>query len=168
FGFFRIGDLKLFWNLSKRRDKLEVDLPGLAEHFGLAIGSQFSLHFAVRKLEIVCLDLADRAEALLLMRGVDYFAAKDVSVFMERNNQCAAELAEPSIKVRLLIFGMILVSKHQHHAGLIAKWLAPMCRHVSDLRLLAVPLEHARDRGLHVGSRARLFFNRSRQRFPSA
>src|SRR5206468_7185431 len=153
FGFFRIGDLKLFWNLSKRRDKLKVDLPSLAEHFGLAIGSQFSLHFAVRKLEIVCLDLADRAEALLLMRGVDYLAAKDVAVFMERDDQRAAELAEPSIKIGLLIFGMILFSEHQHHTGLIAKGLAPMCRHVSQLCLLAVPLEHACHRRLHVGGR---------------
>ena len=30
----RIGDLKLFGDLSQRRDKLEVDLPGLTEHFG--------------------------------------------------------------------------------------------------------------------------------------
>ena len=39
FGLFRIRDLKLFWDLSKRRDKLHINLPGLAEHFGRAIGS---------------------------------------------------------------------------------------------------------------------------------
>src|SRR6266487_5553184 len=165
---FRIGDLKLFRDLSKRRDKLEIDLPGLAEHFGLAIGGQFSLHFAIRKLEVVCLDLADRAKALLLMRGVDNLAAKDVAVLMERDDQCAAALAEPGIKVGLLILGMIFFSEHQHDRRLTTKGLAPMCRHVSDLRLLAVPLEYARHRGLHVGCRARLFFDGSRQRFPSA
>src|SRR4029453_3869316 len=99
FGLFRIGDLKFLWDFSKRRGKLEVKLPGLAEHFGLAIGSQVSLHLAVRKLEVVCLDLADRAEALLLMRGVDHLAAKDLAVFMERDDQRAAEFAEDSIKV---------------------------------------------------------------------
>ena len=48
--------------------------------------------------EIVRLDLADRAEALLLMRGVDHLAAKDAAVFMERDDQCAAELAEQALK----------------------------------------------------------------------
>jgi hypothetical protein len=83
FGLFRIADLKFFWDLPKRRDKLEVDLPGLAKHFGRAIGSQFSLHLAVCKLEVVCLDLADRAEALLLMRSMDHLTAKDLAVFIK-------------------------------------------------------------------------------------
>ena len=131
FRLFRIGDLKLLWDLSKRRDKLEIDLPGLAEHFGLAIGSQFPLQLAVRKLEIVCLDLADRAEPLFFMRGVHDLTAKDLAVLIERDDQCAAELAEPSIKVGLLIFGMILFTKNQHDARLIVKWFAPMCRHMS-------------------------------------
>src|SRR5438034_8014382 len=97
------------------------------------------------------------------MRGVDHLAPKDVAVFMERDDQRAAELAEPSVKVGLLIFGMILFAEHEHDAGLIAKRLAPMCRHEGYLRLFAVPLEHARHRRLYVSGRARLF--RGRQRF---
>ena len=100
------------------------------------------------------------------MRGVNHFAAKDVAVFVERDDQRAAELAEPSIKVGLLIFGMILFGEHQHHRRLIVKRLAPMCRHVSQLCLLAVPLEHACHRRLHVGGRARLFDDGGRKRFP--
>ena len=40
-----------------------------------------------------------------------------------------------------------------------------MCRHVNQLRVLAVPLENARHRRLHVGGEARLFG--WRQRFSS-
>ena len=90
---FRIGDLKLFGNLSQRRDKLDVDLPSLAERIDLAIGSQFPFHLAVRELEVVRLDRADRAEALFRMRAVDHLAAKDAAIFMERDDQRAAELA---------------------------------------------------------------------------
>ena len=102
----------------------------------------------------------------MLKRAVRHLAAKDVTVFVERDDHCAAELAEPGIKVGLLIFGMILFGEHQHHRGFIAKGLAPMRRHVSQLRLLAVPLEDARHRRLYVGGWTRLF--RRRQRFPSA
>jgi hypothetical protein len=83
FGFFRSRGLKLFRDLSKRRDKLNVDLPRLAEHIGRAIGSQFSLHLAVRILEVVCVDLADRAKILMLERAVRHLAAKDVAVFVK-------------------------------------------------------------------------------------
>ena len=44
FRFFRVRDLKLFWDLSKRRDELKVDFPCLAEHVGRAIRRQLSLH----------------------------------------------------------------------------------------------------------------------------
>ena len=87
---------------------------------------------------------------------------------MERNDECAAELAEPGTKVGFLIFGMILLGEHQHHRRLIAKGLAPMCRHVRQLRILAVSLEHARHRRFHVGGRARLFGDGGRHRFPGA
>ena len=70
------------------------------------------------------------------------------------------------LEVGLLIFGMILFGEHQRHPRLIIKWFAPMCRHVSQLRLFAVPLKHACHRRLHVGGRARLFFDGGRQRFP--
>ena len=100
------------------------------------------------------------------MRGVGYFAAENVAVFMKRDDQCAAELAEPSIKVGLLIFGMIPFSEHQHHTRFIVKGFAPMCRYVSELRLLAVALKDTGHRRLHVGGGARLFGGGSRQRFP--
>src|SRR5258708_34890198 len=132
--------MNLFWDFSKRRDKLDVDLPALTEHVGGAIGSQFPLHLAVRILEVVCPDLADRAKVLVLKRAVRDLAAKDVTVFVKRDDQCAAELAEPGIKIWFLIFGMILLSEHKHYRRLIAKRLAPMCRHISELCVFAVPL----------------------------
>src|SRR5262249_1162666 len=126
FGVFRSRGLKLFWDLSKRRDKLHIRPPRLAEHFSPAVGSPLALPLDVRILEVVRLDSTDRAEVLVLKRAVRHLAAKNVAVFVERNDQCAAELTEPGIKVGLLIFGMILFGEHQHHRRLIAEWLAPM------------------------------------------
>jgi hypothetical protein len=44
---------------------------------------------------------------------------------MKRDNQCAAELAERSIKVGLLIFGMILLRENQNDSRLAAERLTP-------------------------------------------
>ena len=93
----------------------------------------------------------------MFKRAVRHLAAKDVAVFVKRDDQCAAELAEPSIKVGLLIFGMILLSEHEHDGGLIAKGFAPMCRQISELCVFPVPLEDARHRRFHIGGGARLF-----------
>ena len=95
------------------------------------------------------------------MRGVDHLTAKDAAIFMKRDDQRATELAEHSIKVGLLISGMILFSEHEHHRRLIAKGLAPMCRHITQLRVLAVSFENARHRRLHVGGGSRLFGRRA-------
>jgi hypothetical protein len=79
------------------------------------------------------------------MRAVDHLAAKNFTILMERHDQRAAKPAERSVEVGLLIFGMILFSEHQIHAGFITEWLAPMCRHIRQLRLFAVALEDAGD-----------------------
>ena len=80
---FRIGDLKLFWDLSQRRDKLKVDLPSLAEHVGRTIRGQFSFYLAVSILEVVCRDLADRAKVLVLECAVRHFTSEDIAVFVK-------------------------------------------------------------------------------------
>src|SRR5205823_14911988 len=129
-----------------------------AGRVGRAVRSQFPYYLDNSILEVVCSDRADRTKVLVLKRAVRHLAAKDVAVFVERDDQRAAEPAEPGVKVWLLIFGMILLSEHQHYRRLIAKRLAPMCRYISHLRVFGVPLEDARHRRLYVGGRARLFF----------
>ena len=106
---------------------------------------------------------ADRAEALLLVRAVDHLTTKDFTIIMERDDQRAAEPAKRSVEVGLLVFGMILFSKHQVHAGFITEWLAPMCRHVRELRVSTVALEDAGYGRLHVRRRTKLFGGRCRK-----
>ena len=98
------------------------------------------------------------------MRTVHHLAAKDFTVVMERNDQRAAESAERSVEVGLLIFGMILFRKNQVHAGFITERLAPMCRHICQLCLFAITLEHAGHGGLHVRGRTKLFGGGCRER----
>src|SRR5262249_15305556 len=89
------------------------------------------------------------------MRAMNHLTTKDFTIIMERDDQRAAELAEHSVEVRLLILGMILFCKHQVHARLITEWLAPMCRHIGELRLFAVPLKDTCYRRLHVCGRSK-------------
>ena len=160
----RLGHLKLLRDLAQRSDKLDFYLPRLAKRIDLPVGGEFAFHLTILESEIIRVNRANRAEALPLMRVVNHLAAKNFTIIVERHDQCAAKSAERSVEVGLLIFGMILFSKHQVHAGLITEWLAPMCRHIRQLRLFAVSLEDAGYRGLHVRGGARLFDDRCRGR----
>src|SRR5207249_8779439 len=141
--FLRVSGLKLFRDLSQRSEELDLQLPRVAKRFDLPVGSKFTFHLATLEREVVHVNRANRAEALLFMRAVNHLAAKDFTVIMDRDDQRAAEPAECSVEVGLLIFGMILFRKHQVHAGFITEWLAPMCRHIRQLRFFAVALEDA-------------------------
>ena len=106
----------------------------------------------------------DRAEALLLVCAVHHLAAVDAAIFVDRDDQRAAEPAEQRADVRLLLFRMIFFGEHQLHSRLATERLAPMRRHMGELRLFAVALENAGDRRLHVGRRSAFSGGRSRQR----
>src|SRR5207253_7046410 len=99
----------------------------------LPVGGEFTFHLAILEGEVIRVNRADRAKVLVLKRAVRHLAAKDVAVFVQRDDHCAAELAEPGIKVGLLIFGMILLSEHEHHRGLITEWLRSE-EHTSELQ----------------------------------
>ena len=98
------------------------------------------------------------------MRAMNHLAAKDFAIVIERDDQRAAESAERSVEIGFLILGMILFRKYQVHAGFITEWLTPVCRHIDQLRIFAVTLEHAAYRRLHVRGRAGLFSYRCRER----
>src|SRR5438552_7758573 len=159
----RFGGLKLFRDLSQRSDKLDLHFPLFAKRIDLPVGRKVAFDFAILETEVVRVNRANRAEALLLMRAVDHLTAEDFTIVMERDDERAAESAERSVEIGLLVLGMILFREHQVHAGLITEWLAPMCRHISQLRIFAVTLEHAGDGGLHVRCRTRLFGSRCRE-----
>src|SRR2546423_874011 len=76
----------------------------------------------------------------------------------------SSESSERSVEIGFLILGMILFRKYQVHAGFITEWLTPVCRHIDQLRIFAVTLEHAAYRRLHVRGRAGLFSYRCRER----
>src|SRR6266576_2818987 len=160
----RFGGLKLFRDLSQRSDKLDLYFPRLAKRIDLPVGRKFAFDFAILETEVVRVNRANRAEALLLMRAVDHLTAEDFTIVIERDDERAAESAESSVEIGLLVFGMIFFRKHQVHAGLITEWLTPMCRHIGQLRIFAVTLEHAAYRRLHVRGRTRLFSRRYRKR----
>jgi hypothetical protein len=54
-----------------------------------------------------------------------YLAPVDLSVFVQRNHQRTAKLAERSIEVRLLDLGLIFLRENQHDTGLVTERLAP-------------------------------------------
>src|SRR5947207_8483498 len=97
------------------------------------------------------------------MRAVDHLTAEDFTIVIERDDERAAESAESSVEIGLLVFGMIFFRKHQVHAGFITEWLTPMCRHIGQLRIFAITLEYATYERLHVRGRAKLF-GRCRER----
>src|SRR6266404_2826836 len=160
----RFGGLKLFRELSQRSDKLDLHFPLFAKRIDLPVGRKFAFDFAILETEVVRVNRANRAEALLLMRAVDHLAAKDFTIVIERDDQRAAESAERSVEVGFLILGMILFRKYQVHAGFITEWLTPVCRHIGQLRIFAVTSEHATCGRLHVRGRTRLFGRRYRKR----
>src|SRR5438105_12091169 len=121
----RLGRLKLFRDLSQRSDKFDFYFPRLAKRIDLPIGGKFAFHFATLECEVIRVNRANRAEALLLMRAVRHLTAEDFTILMKRDDQRAPESAERSVEVGFLILGMILLRKHQVHAGLITEWLAP-------------------------------------------
>jgi hypothetical protein len=125
-GLLRLGGLKLFRDLSQWSHELDLHLPRLAKRLNLPVGGEFTFHLAILECEVVRVNRANRAEALLLVRAVNHLAAKDFTIIMDRDDQRAAEPAERSAEVGLLIFGMILFRKHEVHAGFITEWLAPM------------------------------------------
>jgi len=84
--FFRLGGLKLFRDLSQRSDELDLQLPRLAERIDLPVGGEFTFHLAILEREIVHVNRANRAEALLLMRAVNHLAAKNFAVLMDRDD----------------------------------------------------------------------------------
>src|SRR5438067_3129560 len=159
----RFGGLKLFRDLSQRSDKLDLYFPRLAKRIDLPVGRKFAFDFAILETEVVRANRANRAEALLLMGAVDHQTAEDFTILMKRDDQRAAESAERSVEVGFLILGMILLRKHQVHAGFITEWLTPVCRHIGQLRIFAVTLEYARHRRLHIRRRTRLFGRRYRK-----
>src|SRR6266478_7587713 len=160
----RFGGLKLFRDLSQRSDKLDLYFPRLAKRIDLSVGRKFAFHFAIFECEVIRVNRANRTEALLLMRAVDYLTAEDFTIVMERNDKRAAEPAERSVEIGFFILGMIFFRKHQVHARLVTEWLAPICRHKRQLRVFAVTFEDAGDRGLHIRCRTRFFSYRCRER----
>ena len=76
-------DLKLFRYLTQRGEELDVHIPLLAECIYLAMGGEFTCDFAVFIGEIGRLNVADRAEALLLVSAVNDLAAKDSAIFVD-------------------------------------------------------------------------------------
>src|SRR4029453_14369026 len=105
--------LKLFRYLAQRRDELDLHLPGFTERLHLTTRGEFTFHLAVFVAELGRLDVADRAEALLLVGAMNDLAAIDLAVFVERDDEGTAQLAKHRAHVGLLLFRMILLRKDQ-------------------------------------------------------
>src|SRR5947208_6423498 len=99
----RFGGLKLFRDLSQRSDKLDLYVPLLPKRIDLLVGRKFPFHLATLECEVICVDRTNRTEALFLMSAVDHLAAKDFTIVMERDDERAAEPAERSVEIRLLV-----------------------------------------------------------------
>src|SRR5439155_1423365 len=55
----------------------------------LPVGGEFTFHLAILEGEVIRVNRADRAKVLVLKRAVRHLAAKDVAVFVQRDDHCA-------------------------------------------------------------------------------